>query len=296
VRQSAFTAVPGRLAALAQSGRADLHIHTTASDGEYTAAQVGALARLANLTAIAITDHDILVASADSRSAAGAQIEMISAVEISARFNNREVHLLGYFVRTNHDELNRSLTRLRDSRRERFKDFVARLAENGTHLPSERIRAVADSSASLGRRHLARILVESGFSSTRAEAFRRFIGPLSSSVSPKELLPMDEAIQLVRAAGGVASLAHPSPELTSKDFQALAAMGLAALEVEYPWGRSSRTPLLRAAAAGLGLAVTGGSDCHGPDPPHRRIGSRGISRDELTALRDWRGGTIPSTC
>jgi 3',5'-nucleoside bisphosphate phosphatase len=295
LRQSPYTAVPGRLAALVPPRGADLHIHTTASDGEFTAAQVGALARQANLAAVAVTDHDI-IADPDEIRAAAEEVEVIPGVEISARFNDREVHLLGYFIGADNGDLNNSLARLREARRNRFHEFVARLAASGTTVPLDRIRTVEVSSPSLGRRHLARLLVQTGFASSRAEAFRSFLGPISRSVAQKSLLPIEEAIHLVRAAGGVASLAHPSPDLTATDFQTLAAMGLAALEVEYPWGRSSRTALLRAAAAALGLGITGGSDCHGSDPSHRRIGSHGISREELNALRGWRGRGVASIC
>jgi predicted metal-dependent phosphoesterase TrpH len=296
LRRSPFTAVPGRLAELARPRRADLHIHTTASDGEFTASQVGALARQANLAAVAITDHDTLTFPEDVRAAAGEMIEVIPGVEISASFQGREVHLLGYFISCDHSDLNRALSRIRDARRERFHEFVARLAASGTILPPDRVRLVAESSQSLGRRHLARLIVECGFARTRTEAFHRYLSPQTRALKPKLLLPIEEAIHLVRAAGGVASLAHPAPELDESDFAALAAMGLAALEAEYPWNRSSRGALLREAARGLNLAVTGGSDCHGPDPSHRRIGSHGITRDELSVLRGWRGQSVPATC
>jgi hypothetical protein len=219
---------------------------------------------------------------------AGKHIEVVPGVEISARFNDREVHLLGYFIRTDHGELNTALARIRDRRRERFGDFVVKLAENGTPLPEDQVRLVEETSPSLGRRHLATLLAAAGFVRSRHEAFHRFLGPLTGRVIPKWLLPVDEAIGLVRAAGGVASLAHPSADLTDSDYRVLADFGLGALEAAYPWGRNSPAVRLRAIAARLGLAVTGGSDCHGPDPLHRRIGSCGITTDELTALRDWR--------
>jgi predicted metal-dependent phosphoesterase TrpH len=99
------------------------------------------------------------------------------------------------------------------------------------------------------------------------------------------LVPVEEAIGLVHAAGGVASLAHPPPDLTDGAFGQFREMGLDSLEVEYPWGRGSPAARLRAAAARFGFAASGGSDCHGPEPAHRRIGSEGITSDELAALR-----------
>ncbi len=288
-RNSPFTALCGQLAKLNRPRRADLHLHTTASDGEYTASQVVALARQANLAAVAITDHDTLASVDEARDAASDHLEVVQGVEISASFNDREVHLLGYFVHTDHPELNAALARLCVRRRERFRDYVAKLADRGARLPEDRVKLIEESSLSLGRRHIAGLLVACKFAHTRHEAFQRFLGPLAGCVLPKLLLPVEAAIRLAREAGGVASLAHPSPDLTDADFHTLAGFGLAALEVVYPWGRNSPAARLREVAARLGLAVTGGSDCHGPDPAHRRIGSHAITVDELDTLRGWRG-------
>jgi len=265
--------------------RADLHIHTIASDGEFTPSQVVALARHAGLCAAAITDHDTLAAVSEAQEASGEQFEIIPGVEISAEFAGREVHLLGYFVRLDYPELNARLEQVCVSRRERFRDFIAELANRGNPLPADRVKLIEENSPSLGRRHVATLLTFSGAAQTRTEAFHRFLGPLTKRVQPKRLVPVEEAIHLVRAAGGVASLAHPSPELTEDDFRTLAGFGLAAVEVDYPWGRNSPARKLHEVASRFGFALTGGSDCHGPQPTHRRIGSHGISMDELDRLR-----------
>ncbi len=288
-RRSPFTQLCGRLAELAKPRRADLHVHTTASDGEFTPSQVVALARQANLAALAITDHDTLAAVAEARAVAGEHLEVIPGVEISAQFAGREVHLLGYFVRTDHTPLNAALGKMCKQRLERFRDFVAKLAERGCPIPTDRVTLTEESSPSLGRRHIAGLLVACKFAHHRTEAFHRFLGPLGRQVIPKLLLPVGEAIQLVHAAGGTASLAHPAPDLTDDAFRTLADFGLDAVEVEYPWGRNSPAARLREVARQFGFAISGGSDCHGPDPTHRRIGSYAITSDELNALRE-RGG------
>lgn len=282
-RSSPFTSVGRRLAELACPARADLHTHTTASDGEFTPSQLVALARTAGLAAVAVTDHDTLAAVDEARAAAGQHVEVIPGVEVTAAFAGREVHLLGYFVRTDHAELNATLARLCDRRRERFNDFVAKLA-----LPTDRAGLVAAGSPSLGRRHVAGLLVAAGRVRTRTEAFHRVLGAVRGEVAPKLLIPVDEAIGLVRAAGGVSSLAHPPADLGDEHFRQLAAFGLDALEVEYPWGRNSPAARLREAAGRFGFAVTGGSDCHGPDPSHRSVGSHGVAAAELAALRERR--------
>jgi len=284
-RRSPFTSLGSQLAALARPRRADLHLHTTKSDGEFTPLEVAAFAEQAGLAAIAVTDHDTLAAVDAVRSEVAEKLEVIAGVEISAAFRDREVHLLGYFIRTDHAELNAALARVCDRRRDRFRDYVAKLADRGHRVPEDRVKQIEEVTPSLGRRHIATLLVECRITHSRTEAFHRFLGPLRGEVMPKVLVPVEEAIHLVHAAGGVASLAHPSAELDDDAFRTLAGYGLDGIEVEYPWGRNSRTAALRDVARRFGFAVSGGSDCHGPDPSHRRIGSHGINPDELAALR-----------
>jgi predicted metal-dependent phosphoesterase TrpH len=270
---------------MARPRQADLHVHTTASDGAFTPTQVVALARQAGLCAVAITDHDTLAGVDEARASAATAIEFVPGVEISTHFAGRELHLLGYFVRTDCAELNVALATTCESRYERFHAFVTRIRERGVSLPEDRVRLVEEATASPGRRHVAELLVACGAARTRVEAFQRFVAPLGSQVRGKSLVPMEEAIRLVHAAGGVTSLAHPPSDLTDADFAQLRDFQLDAIEVTYPWGRNSPVTRLREVAARLGLASSGGSDCHGPEPAHRRIGSVTITSDELAALR-----------
>jgi predicted metal-dependent phosphoesterase TrpH len=287
-RGSPFTLLCRELSRLARPRRADLHVHTTASDGEYTPSQVVALARLAGLCAVAITDHDTLAGVRDAidtaRGLTHPPIEVVPAVEITTTFANRELHLLGYFVQLDHPELT-ALSRLCDRRRDRFRDYVAKLADRGAVIPADRAALVEAASASLGRRHVAGLLLACRLAKTRNEAFHRFLGPLRSAVLPKDALPIADAIERVHAAGGVASLAHPPADFAAADFAQLADLGLDAVEAEYAWGRSSPRARLREVADRLGLLVSGGSDCHGPDPVARRIGTYAITADELELLR-----------
>jgi predicted metal-dependent phosphoesterase TrpH len=284
-KHSPFTRLCGQVAKLARPRRADLHVHTNASDGDYTPTQVIALARQAGLCAVAVTDHDTLIGVPEALSAAES-IEVVPGVEISTAFAGREFHLLGYFIRTDHDELNAALATVCKSRSKRFHDFVSLLRERGLALPEDRVRLVEAATVSLGRRHVAQLLVACGHARARTEAFHRFVNPLVGKVRAKSLIPLEEAIRLVHAAGGVASLAHPPADLGEDALSELRNFGLDALEVAYPWGRSSPAARLRALASQFGFAVSGGSDCHGADPTHRRIGSHAITSDELAALRE----------
>jgi predicted metal-dependent phosphoesterase TrpH len=281
------------MARLAQPRWADLHVHTTASDGAYTSSQVVALARQAGLCAVAVTDHDTLAGVASAVACAqdgpGPAVEVVPGVEITTSFDGREFHLLGYFVRPDDPALTSALNRLCERRRDRFCDYIAKLAEKGYKIPGDRACLAAEGSVSLGRRHVAGLLLDCGFARTQNEAFHRFIGPLRDAVIAKEMLPIADAIGLVHDAGGVASLAHPPPDLTDDAFARLQACGLDALEAEYAWRRSSPGNRLREVAARLGLAITGGSDCHGPDPACRRIGTYAITAEALEKLRALRG-------
>jgi predicted metal-dependent phosphoesterase TrpH len=285
-----FTALCLAAARPRPAGRADLHVHTVHSDGTYTPAQVVELARRAGLAALAVTDHDTLAGvRAGQAAAVGTGLEVIPGVEITAEYRGREFHLLAYFVDVDNGPLQAALGRLCAHRAGRFHDMVERLRGCGVSLDADEVRAHAEGGAP-GRRHLAMLLVRARRVGSVREAFARYLGDRGQVTVPKVRLPVAEAIGLVRGAGGVAGWAHPPTDCTRENLAELRAWGLAALEVEYPSGRPSRRRYLRGLAAELGLAVTGGSDCHGPGDYRRDVGACGVSGAELEVLRRCRGG------
>jgi predicted metal-dependent phosphoesterase TrpH len=279
-----FTALCRLLSHGPGSGRADLHLHTTHSDGQYTPAQIVELARRSGLSAIALTDHDTLSGLPEAHAAAaGSSLEIIDGVEITCEHRGKELHLLAYYVRPD-DALLAALERLCRHRAERFRDMIDRLRTCGVSLEEADIPA-ATAPGSLGRRYLAELLVRAGRVGSVREAFARYLKDNGRVAVPKVRLPVAYAIALVRSAGGVASWAHPSHDCTRESLAELGGAGLGAVEAEYPTIRLSRSRELRGWAQELGLAVTGGSDCHGPDQPRRTVGACGISTAELTVLR-----------
>src|SRR5262245_35971786 len=181
-----FTALCQRLAKKTSGVRADLHVHTTHSDGAYTPAQVIDLARRSGLSAIAITDHDTLTGVGPARRAAeGTDVEVVAGVEVSSEYGGREIHLLGYFVSLEDTGLTAALDRLRAGREERFRVMAERLRQQGVVLEEG---MAADAGAALGRRHLAELLVRQGKVATVREAFRRYLGDASRVNVPKVLL------------------------------------------------------------------------------------------------------------
>jgi predicted metal-dependent phosphoesterase TrpH len=277
-----FTALCQLAARPPRAGRADLHIHTTFSDGTYTPRQVVDLARRCGLSALAITDHDTLGGVAAARAAAPPELEVIAGVEITTEYRGRELHLLAYFVRLDCPALTAALDRIRRHRVERFHEMVRRLRTCGVELNGAEL-SPPDSPEALGRRHLAEMLVRAGKVGSVREAFARYLKDGGRAEAPKVRLPVAEALALVRGAGGTAAWAHPSADCTPDTLGELRDWGLSAVEVEYPELRPSRTQELRRWAAALGLAVTGGSDCHGPGK--REIGLCTISDEELRRLR-----------
>jgi predicted metal-dependent phosphoesterase TrpH len=280
-RHDPFTAFCRQAAALTSPRVADLHAHTTASDGDLTSSQLVAFARQAKLLAVAVTDHDTVAGIAEAQRAA-VGVEVVLGAELSATFRDREVHLLGYFIDVTHSELTAVLSRLCDRRRERFRDYLAKI---GVPIPTHLIAGIEAVTASLGRRHVASLLLKAGAARTRADAFRRFLDPVRETVAPKELLPADEAVSLVRRAGGVAALAHPPSDCDAGYLTELKSLGLAAVEAAYPAASNRQTDFLRETARTLGLVVTGGSDTHGIDVPGRRVGDAGVGADDFAALR-----------
>jgi predicted metal-dependent phosphoesterase TrpH len=262
-----------------------LHIHTTHSDGIYTPAQVVELARRSGLAAVAITDHDTLAGIPEARAAAIVHLEIVPGVEITAEYRDREFHLLGFFVRPDDGPLTAALARLREHRVGRFWDMVARLRRDGVALDEDTVREHAGSGV-LGRRNLAVLLERQGRVGSVREAFTRYLGDSGRVALPKLRLPVREAIELVRGAGGVAAWAHPSYDCDRETLAELSSWGLGAVEAEYPAHRAGRGRELRELAAACGLAITGGSDCHGPEPARRAIGACTVSAVELAELRN----------
>jgi predicted metal-dependent phosphoesterase TrpH len=216
--------------------------------------------------------------------AAGDKLEIVTGVEITAEYRDRELHLLGYVFDPYDQELNRALDRLREGRVGRFLEMVARLNDLGVPIKEESVAGLGNV-ASLGRRHLAELIVQTKKASTVREAFHRYLNDRGRAAVPKTRLPVADAIAIVRAAGGVASWAHPTYDCNRETLLELKRFGLGAVEAEYPAFSQSRARELRQWAADLGLAITGGSDCHGPDQPARAIGACSITRDELSRLR-----------
>jgi predicted metal-dependent phosphoesterase TrpH len=257
-------------AALAQPIAADLHTHTTASDGDYTPSQVLAFAQQAKLKAVAITDHDTL-AGYDVARKLESPVKLIPGVEITVMCDERETHLLAYGFDPDDDDLRPLLLEQCELRRLRFHAMLDLLRSRGIELV---VGDILERRPSIGRGNLARLLVRFGHSPREL-----FVG---LTVPPTPFIGIATAIEIVHHAGGIVSLAHPRSDATRADFEEHKFFGTDAIEVSHPAiGVKRRTELITWALE-LGFLTTGGSDCHGPGTS--LIGSHGITSRELSAI------------
>ena len=271
---------------------ADLHVHTTHSDGACSPCEVVNAAARVGLTALAITDHDTLSALAIARpEAARLGLELIPGIELTAEREGREVHILGHFVRDDDPDLRDAATRLRAARAGRLKAMAARLTALGLWIDLPTLEHTFPR-ATLGRRHLADWLVKTGQVADPREAFARWLGDDGPAQVPKPRLPWVEAIALIRGAGGVAGLAHPPYDLREATLQAFADAGLGAIEVDGPGINARIGKRWRDWAERLNLIPIAGSDFHAPDRPGRWVGAITTPGADLERLRERCG--IPS--
>ena len=282
MKGSPFTHLCRQLAVIRNAGRADLHTHTTFSDGTHSPTDLVERAIRAGLKAVAVTDHDTTAGVRPVSEAAAGRIEVIAGVEITAEFRGRELHLLGYFIQED-GALAEVLQELRASRRTRLLEMAKRLKPLGVSIESE-IEAIPDQ-ISLGRRHLARLLIAHGHARSLHDAFTRWLSRPELAEVPKRRLPVADAIDLVRGAAGVTSWAHPPLDTDESMLVEQRSLGLQAVECVYPWPTGTHGKRLRALTEYLGLAVTGGSDSHDASPPTRAVGARTVTLAEVDRIR-----------
>lgn len=259
----------------------DLHMHSTASDGSRSPADVVRAAKKAGLVAIALTDHDTIAGLADA-GVTGAElgVRVVNGVELSAVEGEAETHLLGLHLR-DLAVLEQTFAELRGMRERRATQIVERLNELGVKITVDAVLAQAGAGV-VGRPHVARALIAEGWATDARDAFDRYLGAGRPAFVAKEQLGMRDAIAMIHAAGGLAILAHPGAAGTRERIEALRAQGLDGVEVKHPSHSSSDTTRLKGLCELLGLVPSGGSDWHGAAEGPRTIGMMRVSAEWLT--------------
>jgi predicted metal-dependent phosphoesterase TrpH len=262
----------------------DLHLHSTASDGECPPEEVVARAARAGLTAIALTDHDTidgLPAALEAGARLG--VRVICGCEFSVAAAWGEMHLLGYFLPPDHDGLQRFLVAARADRTRRGLEMVERLRALGMPLEPEDVLAEANGGA-VGRPHVARALARRGFVADQGQAFDRFIGWGRPAFVEKRLPRLSQVAALVHEVGGLVSAAHLKDRGTRPVLRNLKNEGLDAVETRHPSHDPDLCARLTNHALALGLLRTGGSDWHGDNLPGMAYAPMGSQRVPLSWL------------
>jgi len=243
--------------------RADLHIHSTASDGAQSPAEIVREAAAAGLGAISIVDHDTVDGLSEAEeSAEHASVHCVPGVEINTDFGKTEIHIIGYYIDADNRALREGLQRLRERRLERAAKIVSRLQELGVPVKLERVLEIAGR-GSVGRPHIAHAICETGRTDGMNSAFGKYLVRGAPAFVPRARMAPPEAIGLIVGAGGVACLAHPGKIGSDLIVSQLLKAGLQAMEIYHTDHSTDVCRRYSRLAREYGLIETGGSDSHG---------------------------------
>ncbi len=241
----------------------DLHLHTNYSDGLLTPSQVVIKAKEAGLRAVGIVDHDTIDGIAEAvETGSRIGIEVVPGVELSSQYNGKDVHILAYYFDPNHANLKKYLQKFREERYKRAAKMIQNLNRRGIHLTMDEVEE-RSKGGSIGRPHLAEVLMEKGYIETFQEAFQHYIGYHSEAYEEKYKIFPEEAFGLISKAKGLSFLAHPGYAVSDDEILSFAKDGLDGIEIIHPKFSESRTQHLQQLAQNNNLLVCGGSDCHG---------------------------------
>lgn len=275
----------------------DLHTHSTFSDGTFTPLQLVKYAEEKGLKAFALTDHDTTEGIKEAKSIE-TNVEVISGVEISTRYDKKEIHIVGLYINENDTDLNKQLKYYREKRVTRNFEILEKLNSLGVDITIDDVKESCTGDV-ISRAHIAKALVSKGFVGSYTEAFDRYLGDNKCAYVPRETLNYEESMELITKAGGVPVLAHPllykmSDTNLENMMVKLRQKGLKAVEVYYSTHSNSDTQHVMAMANRVGLIYSGGSDFHGATKPKidmgTGMGKLAVPYEILEKIRGERNG------
>lgn len=263
----------------------DLHSHTTASDGTLSPTELVRLAKDEGLRALAVTDHDTLDGIEEARTEADVLgIEIVPGVEVSASFGDVPVHVLGLFVEYREPWFVKFFAEAAERRVDRVHRMVGKLADLGVDIDPEDVFAHS-THGTVGRPHIAQVLLDRGVVSTLAEAFTQFLGEDGPAYVGYEKVSLEDAVSLIERAGGLASLAHPYVMENDGLILEMVSSRLPAIEVYHRDHTPEQISGYEALATQLGLLATGGSDFHRLNGEPPELGCAHLTEDAFEQLR-----------
>ncbi|QGT99633.1 putative metal-dependent phosphoesterases (PHP family) [Candidatus Syntrophocurvum alkaliphilum] len=271
----------------------DLHIHTTASDGMFSPEQIIKYSIEFGLFGIAITDHDTidgLEPALNYNSSTGSKLKFIPGIELNTELNDIEVHILGYFIDYKNQALKNRLQEVRECRYERAQKMINKLRSMGFQITFDYVKQLAQGDL-IGRPHVAQALMAKGYVFSLKEAFDKYISKGRAAYVPRYKFTPNEAINLIKQAGGISVLAHPGLIKDQRLINEVVDMGVEGIEAYYPEHSDSQINRFLSFSSEKKLYVTGGSDFHGTsgDESRGRLGCIGVSYDLVKKLYEHKG-------
>jgi len=271
---------------------ADLHIHTTFSDGSYKPEEIIDMAQKKDFKTIAISDHDTLDGINPALEyASNKDIEVIPAIEFSTFEGKAEIHILGYFIDHEDDYLRKIVKKIFDSRKIRAQKMVELLNKQNIDITYNEVKNMA-SDDYIGRPHIAKLMIKKGYINEMKDAFTdQYIGNGGKAYVEKYKLSPVEAIDLILNTGGIPVLAHPvfinhGEAMDKQDIKKLKDTGLLGLEVYHSKHNEKTIEYYKNIAQELDLLITGGSDFHGENSPGVNLGDIRLSNEHIDKLKE----------
>ena len=266
--------------------RADLHTHTTYSDGVLTPYELITKAKAVGVGILGITDHDS-VSGLEEAAEIGKEfdVEIVPGLELSASTKDAEVHILGYFIDYHRNSLLEALAVFREQRVKRAERIVGKLNKMNIPLKIETVLEGARGS-SVGRPHIASALVSEGHAESYRQAFDKFLGNGRPAYEKKTEFSPEDTVQLIADAGGLSFIAHPGRSIDEVRLTQLIKAGLDGIEVTHPSHSPERVEYYRGIVSEYCLLESGGSDYHGGLKNDEEIlGKVTISAETVDAMR-----------
>ncbi|MFH1479549.1 MAG: PHP domain-containing protein [Candidatus Omnitrophota bacterium] len=272
---------------------ADLHVHTTLSDGTFSPEKVVEYSKEQGLSAISITDHDCCDAIRPAiKKGDSIELEVIPGVEMTAELGEDEMHILGYFIDWQNPSFIKRLKEISRIREERARRILKKLRDKGLDILDEELFQLSGA-GSVGRLHIAHLLVKKGYVSSITRAFRDYIGNNGPCYVSKFKMTPKEAIDMINKFGGVSILAHPGTINTKnrtieETMEFLIKDGIKGIEVYHSDHNKAKETKFMDIAKRYSLLMAGGSDCHGLAKKDVLIGRVKIPYHLVEAIKDAR--------
>ena len=267
--------------------KVDLHTHTSFSDGSLTPAQLIDMSYNSGIGILSITDHDNVYALKEAMNRGKEKsVQVIPGVEFSANFNDREIHILGYFIDYTSKRLLDFLNTLRKKRFSRSKQIIEKLNELGCKIKFNFINDNLNSSISIGRPHIAMMLVKEGFVNSYNDAFAKYLGDDKPAYIKKPNPDAGEIIKLISETGGLSFLAHPAKNLRDEFLKEIIKEGIDGIETIHPSHSEQDIEYFNNVASENFLLTSGGSDFHGGlKNDQKNFGKYFITNNELINMK-----------